>query len=508
MTTDCTPEPREVAQAGGAPASLIGKAAWSSVANLCLTGASALTLVLVARLLGVAGAGEVAYSLWVAGLVAQVSVLALPQTATQFLASAESAGVARWVARRAFVLMIPGAAAASVVALVSRSRGELVLATALLTVAQMLSSVGQAFLAGRQQFRRLMQLSATSAILQVVGVAVAAEFGGATEAVFAYAFAQLPLAIGCMDRSPPAEVSAVVLERMRRFAFQMWLAILASLLTWSRLEFLFLQARDVKDVALYATALAVAQLGIQPTTLLATALVPHFGSLLAGGHAEAARQTFSASTRVFAALAFPLCFGLAALSPALVPLLFGHNFAGAVHAAALVTASASVVALSPPATAFVFAHERARFVLVASVATGVVAVAAFAVAVPRFGVMGAAGARGLVQGAAVGLGFGYVAHRLATPLPWRRIGASAASALVAGAAGSAVVHSAGETWLSLAAGLCVVVVVYALVAPRLRVLEPSDTARLVSVLERFPPSIRGPATVFVRSLSGEHRPPG
>jgi hypothetical protein len=50
-----------------------------------------------------------------------------------------------------------------------------------------------------------------------------------------------------------------------------------------------------------------------------------------------------------------------------------------------------------------------------------------------------------------------------------------------------------------------VVVVYALVAPAVRILEPSDAAQLVPILDRLPPLVRRPALAFVHSLAGARR---
>lgn len=490
------------AATSSAPASLIGKTAWSTLASASSTISSALTLVIVARVLGVTGAGEVAYALFLGSTVAQVMLFGLPQAAMRFIASpSDRQGLARWTTRWTLALVIPASIAAAAFSYASGRAPGLVSATACLTTVAMLAAVGQAQFAGTQRFRPLAMLSMTAAVLQLAGAALGAVLAGAVGAVVGHCIAQVPLSMAALVHGDTGTPPVDVRRRASAFALETWVALTAALVAWSRLEFVFLQARGAGVVALYATALALMQLSIQPVVLLSAAVQPHFGELVSGGHLEAARETFAAVTRVFGFVTFPVCLGLAAIAPALIPLVFGRGFAPAAPAASIVVAASCVLALSPGASGMLFAHDRTRFNAIVAMSSGVLALSMFAVLIPRAGIVGAAAARSIVQAAGVMAGFLYAVHRLNAPAPYRQLGGALGSAAVAAVAGRLVVNWRGATWGSALAGTAVVAALYALATRYFRVLVPEDVRRLEPLLAPVPRQLRRPIVDWMRSVA-------
>jgi O-antigen/teichoic acid export membrane protein len=466
--------------------------------------ASAASTILISRLLGAAGAGRAAYGIWLASTVAQVALFALPQVALRFLASpGDRPGLARWLTRRAALLAAPATVAALSLSAASGESRSLVAATALLTAASMAGTMGQAVLLGNQEYRRLTVLSLAAAAIQVTAAAVWCTLAGPTGGILASAASQAPLLLGLWSPLDGREKpSAGVIRRVQSFALHSWVASTFSIVAWSRLEFVFLKGFGSDVVGQYAAALAIAQLGLQPAALVGNALLPHFGELVGGAHTDASRETYAAVTRVSALLSLPLCLGLAGVAPALVRALFGEPFAAATSPASLLVAAASFVAIAPAATAITYAHERTRYISTAGVVSAATATVAFWLFIPRFGSIGAAMARGLIQTGGVAAGFWYVHHSLGATFPLRRVLRAAAAAALAALAGRVVVTLIPSPWTALAAGVATVILTYAILVPRLGAIERSDVTHLNRIVSPVPGALGDWARRYLRALAG------
>ena len=485
------------------PSSLIGKTAWSTVASVSVAVASAASTILISRMLGAAGAGKAAYGVWLASTVAQVALFAFPQVALRFLASpGDRPGLARWLIWRATLLAAPATLAALALSAASGESRSLVAATALLTAACMAGTMGQAVLLGRQEYRRLTLLSLATSAVQVAATAVGCTLAGPVGGILASAASQAPLVLGLWSPTDGGEKpSPGLIRRVTSFALHSWVAFTFSIVAWSRLEFVFLKGFGSDVIGQYAVALAVAQLGQQPATLVGNALLPHFGELVGGAHIEASRDTYAAVTRVSALLALPLCLGLAAVAPALVRALFGEQFAAAISPASLLVGAASFVAIAPAATAIAYAHERTRYISIAGVASASIAAAAFWLFIPRFGSTGAAVVRALVQAGGVAAGFWYVHRALGASFPLRRVLGAAAAASLAAVAGRGAIILIATPWAALTAGVATVALTYAILVPHFGAIERSDVTNLDRIFSRVPGMAGGLARRYLRSLA-------
>jgi O-antigen/teichoic acid export membrane protein len=431
--------------------------------------------------------------------MAQLATLGLPQAATRFLAAeptAEMRGRLRgWLIRRGALCAVPaGMLGAGLAAAASGRRAELVAGAGIAAASCALALVSQGVLAGLQDFRRLAWLAAVSAIVQLGAVALLAHVGGPGGALVGFALAQLIL--GSALRRPGGGGSgASEVPRVRTYAFNAWLATAVSLFAWSRFELFFLErSAGAGAVAMFSIAVTISQLAVQPVTLLGGALVPHLAEL-SGGRVIALRdETYAAATRLCAFVAFPVCFGLAAAAPVLVPLVYGAAFQEGTGPTAVVAAAA---ALGAGATALLYAMDRPQFIawgglVIAAVATGV-----YAIVIPRGGLMGAAAARGAVQALAVAAGTLYIGLRMGVRVPLGSIARGACAAALAAIPGAAIVHAGGARWAILGAALAVSGLVYVPLARALRVLGPGDVSYLDTSIVAWPAFVRVPARALL-----------
>jgi O-antigen/teichoic acid export membrane protein len=297
-------------------------------------------------------------------------------------------------------------------------------------------------------------------------------------------------------------LAAEVRKDVLWFAGTTWFAALLSLLTWSRLEFVFLgSSHAAREVAIYAAALSAVQLATQPVTLLSGALLPHYSSLSTRGPGFAA-TSYELSTRLLALVAFPLAFGLSATSAQLVHVLFGGAFDQAAFPTAVLAPIAGLAAVAGAGSSLVYATGRSRFIALSGAIIGTLAVAAFAIVIPRYGVLGASIARAAVQLIAVIAGMVYIRLRLHAKVPVREVALAAASAAVAFVPARLVGAHVGLGWLSLGLGTLVFAAAYAVLVRITRTLRAEDAETLQRIASRAPRGCAGVLRVCICWVGG------
>jgi O-antigen/teichoic acid export membrane protein len=263
-----------------------------------------------------------------------------------------------------------------------------------------------------------------------------------------------------------------------------------SLVAWSRLEFGFLEAAgDRHGIAMFSVALTLAQLATQVPLLLGGALLAHFSALTGTGEIDAGRRTYATATRIIAFVAFPMCFGTAALAPTLVPLLFGRAFSSAVPVASVLVAFGAVGAIATVGSSYVYATEKSRFIALSGAASAVVAVLAFAYCIPRWGANGAAWARSVVQCLSVAAGIAYIKASLGSSFPLRQVARIAMGAALSAGTAALVVRVPTQAWLATVAGFLAYVATYLLATRYLRLLGFEEVEGLDAVARRMHPSV-------------------
>jgi O-antigen/teichoic acid export membrane protein len=495
--------------------SLASKTSWSATANFTATFSAAVSGILVARLLGPQGAGEVAYAFWVTSTVSVLTGLGLAQSATRYLAEQGAAGggnpegLARWLYRRGVATLLLAIPVLLLWMRFGARQPYSVAATLTLGVLLGGQVLGGAFISTRtgfQDFRQVAILNLVSAVLQIIGVTVGAKLYGVAGALGGYALGTLGPAwtgLRLLGMRGVGRPEPVLRQRVLRYSIQTWAAAVVSLFAWSRLEVFFLdQSWGKHGVAMFTVALTLAQLATQGPTLLGSALVPHFSELAGADQLESIKSTYAMATRILAFVAFPLCFGMAAVSPVLLPLLFGRAFADAVPNAMVLIPFAAIGAVAGVGSAMVYALERSRFIAVSGIASAVLALGAFVWAIPVWGAWGAVWARGLVQLVSVGMGVAYIAWHLKVPVPLVGLSRIAAAAALSAVAAFACVRLIPGAVPALVIAAVTMTALYLLLSRVLRSLDGSELVRLEALFASTPGGMGGPARFLLAWLRG------
>jgi O-antigen/teichoic acid export membrane protein len=239
--------------------------------------------------------------------------------------------------------------------------------------------------------------------------------------------------------------------------------------------------------------------------LLTAGLLPYFAGNFGHKAVGEMRDAYATATRVLAFLVLPACFGMAALLPTLLPLIYGRAFAGAVPAATVVVLASGVGATASVGTTLVMAMDRSEVVFASGLACAVLAVAAGLTVIPAFGLMGAAWSRGAIQLAGAAMGGGYIFCRLHFPLPLFDLGRLLLAAAICGLAARLALSAATglpSLLLAVAAGT----VSYAVAVRLMRALHPRDADRLRVLCRFLPARARAVADLLVALLAAEPRP--
>lgn len=480
------------------------KSLWSALASAFVTLSSFLSSIVAARILGVSGSGEVAYVIWLMSVGSVVIDLGLSAVVARYVPEMHGRGQHREADQLAGTLVLTLVIAvigACMFAFLSLKLGILSIEalratfggsqqTILLATyvsVQVLGAFTLFYLRGLQDFGRLARVCGLSLVLQIICVALGSYWFGVLGAVSGYIVGQVVpalLALTLLRHAAPIDVG--LRARIWRYGTYSWAANIANAFVWARIEIFFLQRFwDSHSVGLFAAALTLTNLATQGPTLLTTAFLPLLSERYGAKDTAAMQNILSAGTRLLAALVFPACFGVAAVMPVLLPLLYGPDFAPAILPAMVLVSVSGIAATTLIATNLVNALERSDFIFANSFVGALFAVALGLVLVPRFGLMGATAARASIQAGMIIIGCWFVARRLHYPLPWRTLGRLLAASLCsAGIAGLCI-----AVWPSLA-GLLVAVpaacVAYLIGLRILQALPPEDLAVLIAICKSLP----------------------
>jgi O-antigen/teichoic acid export membrane protein len=440
---------------------------FGALAGASITLANFLSGIIVARTLGVNGAGAVAYAVWLALVIVPVFDLGASSAVGRYVPEMRARGACVLAERlsgqlaRILVASVLTLAALFIVLgvffLLSRRYMPRLISdalridllhhdytveaywglTALYVTGQVLATYVYSYLRGCQRFGTVFQLAISSLVVQVMGVAAGSLMCGINGAIAGYAVGQiLPAlpAIRLVAQTGP--VDDALLSRVRYYARYAWAANVANAFVWSRLEIFFLEryAGD-HDVGIFAAALTLANLAIQGPILLTAGVLPLLSEQRGRGDHEAMKAANEIGTRLLAALVFPSCLGIAAIMPVLVPWIYGFAFVEAIPAAIVIVCAACLSATTVIGAHLIQALERSDFGFFSAALGASLSVLSGIVLVPKFGVMGAVLSRALIQTFMVALGAWFIITRLGYSMPFasllRLLCAAIISAVVA-----------------------------------------------------------------------------
>ena len=481
--------------------SLLHKTGWSSVAVASVLVARFGVTVFTARYLGPSGAGRLAYLLWVQEVAATVTGFGLQSCVTRFVAGLAGKGVgggrelASWLYRIYLVLTVLGAA--GICALAPQSwrpaeDGAVRIALGLCLVSQAVGAFYTAYLAGRQEFRRVARLNLWSSGALICGAACGMALWGVPGILLGYAAGSAIPALLSSELLRGGSVERTLAVRCLKYSCFAWFAAIVSACAWSRIEVVFLERMwGNREVALFSAGLTVSALATQGPMLLSTALMPHFAESAGAGLTSAAEFAYARAVRMLAALLFPLCLGMASVIPVLLPAIYGEAFRAAVPTA-MVLAAFSALSLMSVSSALVYGSGRAWFVAASGFGGAVLSLAGCATVIPVWGAWGASLSRSAVQTAMAVLGTWYVHRHLGCPAPVKALGKVLAAAFAAALSSFATLQRLPSV-AALALAVPLAALVYVAMLRLTRALDAGDAQSLHYAFGRMPKPLAAPA---------------
>ncbi|CAN5259669.1 oligosaccharide flippase family protein [soil metagenome] len=354
-----------------------------------------------------------------------------------------------------------------------------------------MAEVYQFYLRGEQRFGELARISAVSALLKLAVIAVGAWLFGIPGALAGFIAGNLlPAALVFRLLRKKPRVGPTLRREVTTFALATWATAILGGLVFGRTEILFLEHfTGIGAVGFFTAAVTVAEMAVQLPPLVLSALLPRFSEQHGLGAQQDMRRLYRTMTALIAMLIVPLCIGLAAIAPVLVPLLFGADFTDSVPVASVLLIAAAVSSLGVTTFYLLQSIGKTGFLLMSNGAGLVGTVALGFLLVPQYGLMGAAWSRAIVQVSVVLIETWYVTRRLDISPPYRALGAITLAALAQGAVAYVICTQLGGP-ASLLAAIPASILVY-LVALRLlsvmRIVDPGLRNRLI---DKTPPRIR------------------
>lgn len=365
--------------------------------------------VIAARLLGPAGSGKVAYAIWIATSAAALADMGLPQILLRNTGDLSGNGEL-WkalvqTALRSFMISVGMITAAilafAAITYVQRDARHawFWIVTGFLFLSYAFHVFSTAIARGRNQFGQTARTTVLGGALQIPLVFVGAWLLGPTGALIGYVARYLPQALklrGYVDRSTKPLHQALTPE-MRRYGRYIWLSDLIEILVLSRIEFLFLGVfLSPTSIGYFAAALGLAGLIEQVMLQISPALIVNFTEAHAKNDRQMLNAAYSRVIRIVALVMLPISFGGAAITPDLLPLIFGDAFGPAIPAAATLLAFVWLAGLSVIAWGAISAAGRSGLLLRVQVISGILTILLLVVLVPRIGLEGAALARATI----------------------------------------------------------------------------------------------------------------
>jgi O-antigen/teichoic acid export membrane protein len=499
---------------------------FGTIAGLTFAVGAVLGNVILARSLGVEGTGIVALALWIVVVGSTLADLGIQQSLARYLPELTVAGRPGQAGGLATALRKPVAITASftlagfsIYAVWELETGGQTPEEAVIwfligfaCALQTLAGFTMGKLRGEQRFARVALVTGVSTAVQLVGIAIGSLTFGVPGALAGYcAGSVLPAALALSAFNSDAVLGPDIRRRVIRYSLYAWAATLSSTIVWSRSELFFVQQSAGSAAAgLLSVALTLASIAAQGPMLLTAGVLPHLSEAFGKGAMAEMRSAYAAATRVLAFLVFPACFGLAAVMPAVLPILFGNTFAGAIPAATVLVLTASIGAISSVGTSLIMAMDRSDFIFASGVIAAALTIVAGLTVIPAFGLMGAAWARAAVQASAVALGSWFVMYRLGCPLPLADLGKLLLAAAFCGSTARLVLDVVPGA-LALPAAIVAGVVAYVAAVRAIRGLPASDTANLRTMGHSLPSAVR-PVIEFALWLvsgspAGQEQPP-
>jgi len=279
-------------------------------------------------------------------------------------------------------------------------------------------------------------------------------------------------------------------ERMTRFYWQSSLLMILNMVVWDRSEMLFLKYFcPIIQVAYYSLAFNISAQFLNFPQIFSEAASATL--MVEYGRDPKVTGFLTATTvRYICLFAFPLLFGMAATSPAVIQILYGSKYLPTIPVLTLSCVFALPRAMMLPVRQQLMTHERQAFLVVWGLITAVINGAVDWALIPRGGALGAALGNGLAQGiASVGIVV-YGIRKLDVRLDW----GSLLKMLLSASLMAAVAYPICQVLRPIPAALVAVPAGAAVYLAMLRwsgALATEDLRRLATVGDKLPFRLRG-----------------
>lgn len=463
--------------------------AWNAVGSVATIGSGFLTTVIVARMLGPEAVGVVAYAAFVVALSLAILDMGVPGTLTRFLPELDADGREKQAAALTRFLFLPFVAASVLYSTgliwlldpapfrlsgVPSNEMLIVLLVAGAVFTQSLAVFYYGAIKGRRHFRAFARIALFSGTLQLlVAWAGTLLFGiaGAMAAPIAGFLVAALLAFRSL--ASQGGLDEALRNRATKFAWQTWGAYFLTTVAWSRMEIYFLKHSWGNEAAgLFAAGLNLANLAFQFPMLLTGALVPFLVLKSKSTDGEALAKSYAGALRYFAMLVFPACLGAAAITPALLPLLYGPAFAEAVLPAMILISGCCAMTFITIVQQYAMAIEKTNVVLWLTALGAGLSILSGLTLTPLYGAEGAAVGRVAAQ-ATVGAAMLAYASRLGWRTPYKSLGRVFAASLLCAVVANAVIYAISGS-VGIAAAIIAAMIAYVLLIKGFRILSGDE----------------------------------
>lgn len=479
---------------------------FASAASIALAGliGNAIT----ARILGPDKMGTLAYVVWCVTLTAAIATLGINAVQQRFIPilrsqdkDADAEGLVGTTTRWSVVASVVGAAGLfaylywpgrSVLEAHSSTSAIVLIAVALTwLVIWRVADTYQFYLRGEQRFGELARLSLASSLLKLTVIALGAWFFGIPGAIVGYIAGNLLPAsrIYQLLRLKP-RLAPDLKHEVVRFALQNWAVAMIGYIVFGRTEIVFLERyTGLAAVGLFTVAVTLADMAAQLQGLLLSALLPRFSEQYGMGAKEEMQHLYRTTTALLVMLIAPLSLGLAAIAPVLVTLFFGSDFAGAASVASVLLIAEAISSFGVTTLFLIQSSGKAGALLITNGIGLVGTIGLGFLLIPRFGLMGAAYSRAIVQVSVVLMETWYVTRRLQIAPPYRALAAITFASVTAAAVAYFIVMTLGGV-ISLFVAIPAAVIVYLFVLSPFSVMSKLDPELIDRLVTRLPHQIR------------------
>jgi O-antigen/teichoic acid export membrane protein len=497
--------------------------AFGAMAGLSGTLGSFLSGLIVARMLGVEKTGIVSVAIWGAAMAAALANAGIPFTLSRFMPELTAKGEVRQANELAANLFWPYLVFAVLPALgflgyagwqfvhpVARvsspvqpfKEPTICIILACFCVAQALSDYCRGYLKGAQRFHTIALFTVSSMVIQLVAITVGAYFFGYEGAISGYLSGNLLLAVSVLQvvRRPTA-IAGDLKSRVIRYSAYRWAAEIAAVFVWSRIELFFLQSWwGSEAVGLFTIGLTLSNLAVQGPLMLTWGLLPRFAEQFGRRETDQLQQGFATATRIMAFLVFPACFGLAAVMPEFLPLIFGQPFAKAVPLAQVLVCGAAFTATTAVGGNLLLAMERSDVDFYSGILGAILIGFSGFFIISTYGPIGAAWSRAISQTVVVSFGC-YMVGGMGFILPFRELLRLFAAALIC-AVTARTVSMVAPGVVGLALAIALGAAAYFAAVRFLCALTSADISSLRSLAQTLPRPLTRIAEPLLRFISG------